>query len=49
MKDGEEITGQFFKENDWNTDYDSLLTGKPTEENVRALKIEFIFNYLKGN
>lgn len=38
MKDGEEMTGQFFKENDWYTDFDSLLTGRPSEQNVQALE-----------
>jgi CRP-like cAMP-binding protein len=38
LKDGEEITGQFFSENNWFTDYDSYLTNKPSEIIIQALE-----------
>lgn len=36
--DGEEKTGQFFFENDWYTDFDSFISGNPSEENIQALE-----------
>jgi CRP/FNR family transcriptional regulator, anaerobic regulatory protein len=38
VKDGEEITGQFFIENEWFTDYESFLTQLPSEINIQALE-----------
>ncbi|MDX2306169.1 MAG: Crp/Fnr family transcriptional regulator [Microscillaceae bacterium] len=35
---GEENTAQFFFENGWYTDYDSFLTGKPTQQNIETLE-----------
>ena len=36
--DGEEITGQFFFENGWYTDYESFLLQKPSKQNIEALE-----------
>ncbi len=36
--DGQENTAQFFFENGWYTDYDSFLTGKPTNQNIETLE-----------
>ncbi len=36
--DGEEITGQFFFENGWYTDYESFLLQKPSKQNIDALE-----------
>ncbi len=36
--DGQENTGQFFFENNWYTDYESYLLGKPSKQNVEALE-----------
>jgi len=36
--DGQENTAQFFFENGWYTDYDSFLTGKPTQQNIETLE-----------
>ncbi len=36
--DGEEITGQFFFEGSWYTDYESFLIGIPSSQNVQALE-----------
>ncbi len=38
IMDGEEITGQFFFENGWYTDYGSYLSGKPSAQNIEALE-----------
>ena len=38
MKDGEEITGQFFIENDWYTDFESFIRLKPSEQSIQALE-----------
>ncbi len=38
LQQGEEYTGQFFFENSWYADFESYLTGKPTEENIQALE-----------
>jgi CRP/FNR family transcriptional regulator, anaerobic regulatory protein len=38
MKDGEEITGQFFIENDWYTDLDSFIRLKPSEQSIQVLE-----------
>jgi CRP/FNR family transcriptional regulator, anaerobic regulatory protein len=38
IKDGEEITGQFFIENDWYTDFDSFIRLKPSEQSIQALE-----------
>ena len=35
---GVEQTGQFFFETSWYTDYDSFLTGKPSDQSVQALE-----------
>lgn len=41
--EGQENTAQFFFENGWYTDYDSFLTGKPTQQNIETLeKTEFL-------
>jgi CRP/FNR family transcriptional regulator, anaerobic regulatory protein len=42
-RDGEEVTGQFFEENDWFTDYESYLTGKPSEICIQALEDCVVF------
>ncbi len=34
----QENTAQFFFENGWYTDYDSFLTGKPTQQNIETLE-----------
>jgi len=36
--EGNEHTGQFFFETSWYTDYDSFLTGKPSEQSLQALE-----------
>ncbi len=36
--DGQENTAQFFFENGWYTDYDSFLTGKPTQQNIETME-----------
>jgi len=36
--DGHEHTGQFFFENNWYTDLESFLTGKPSRQNIEALE-----------
>lgn len=36
--EGRENTAQFFFENGWYTDYDSFLTGKPTQQNIETLE-----------
>lgn len=36
--DGEEITGQFFFEDAWYSDYESFLTGAPSEQYIQALE-----------
>ena len=36
--EGEEHTGQFFFENGWYTDFDSYLTGQPSQQNIDALE-----------
>lgn len=36
--DGEEISGQFFFENGWYSDYESFLTGKPTKQSLQAIE-----------
>jgi CRP/FNR family transcriptional regulator, anaerobic regulatory protein len=36
--EGIENTGQFFFENNWYTDYDSFLLGKPSKQNIEALE-----------
>ncbi len=36
--DGEEYTGQFFFEDSWYADFESYLTGKPSNENIEALE-----------
>ena len=36
--DGQEITGQFFFENAWYTDYESFLLQKPSKQNIDALE-----------
>lgn len=36
--EGQENTAQFFFENGWYTDYDSFLTGKPTQQNIETLE-----------
>ncbi len=38
IKDGEEITGQFFVENDWYTDFESFIRSKPSEQSIQALE-----------
>jgi CRP-like cAMP-binding protein len=38
LVDGEEKTAQFFFENSWYTDYESFLSGYPTENYVNALE-----------
>lgn len=35
---GAEQTGQFFFETSWYTDYDSFLTGKPSDQSLQALE-----------
>lgn len=41
--EGKENTAQFFFENGWYTDYDSFLSGKPTQQNIETLeKTEFL-------
>lgn len=35
---GQENTAQFFFENGWYTDYDSFLTGKPSQQNIETLE-----------
>ena len=34
----QENTAQFFFENGWYTDYDSFLTGKPSQQNIETLE-----------
>lgn len=42
--EGVENTGQFFFENNWYTDYDSFLLGKPSKQNIEALEeCEIVF------
>jgi CRP/FNR family transcriptional regulator, anaerobic regulatory protein len=36
--DGHENTAQFFFENGWYTDYDSFLTGRPTNQYIETLE-----------
>lgn len=36
--EGEEITGQFFFENAWYSDYESYLFGSPSEQTIQALE-----------
>lgn len=36
--DGNEHTGQFFFEKSWYTDYESFLSGKPSQQNIEALE-----------
>lgn len=36
--EGKENTAQFFFENGWYTDYESFLTGKPTQQNIETLE-----------
>ncbi|MBC7867458.1 MAG: Crp/Fnr family transcriptional regulator [Gloeobacteraceae cyanobacterium ES-bin-316] len=36
--DGEESTGQFFFENGWYSDYESFLSGEPSNQNIQALE-----------
>jgi CRP/FNR family transcriptional regulator, anaerobic regulatory protein len=36
--DNHEITGQFFFENNWYTDYGSYLSGRPTDQFIEALE-----------
>ena len=36
--EGRENTGQFFFENSWYTDYDSYLSGKPSNQNIETLE-----------
>ncbi|MBO9703148.1 MAG: Crp/Fnr family transcriptional regulator [Sporocytophaga sp.] len=36
--EGNEHTGQFFFENNWYTDLESFLTGKPSRQNIEALE-----------
>jgi CRP-like cAMP-binding protein len=36
--DGEEVTGQFFFEGGWYTDFDSYLTGYPSKQTVQAIE-----------
>jgi len=36
--DGEEVTGQFFFEGSWYSDYESFLLGAPSEQNIQALE-----------
>lgn len=36
--EGQENTAQFFFENGWYTDYDSFLTGKPSQQNIETLE-----------
>lgn len=36
--DGQENTAQFFFENDFFTDYESFITGKPSKINIQALE-----------
>ena len=38
LKDGEEITGQFFFENSWYTDYASFISKRPSNQNIQALE-----------
>ena len=45
--DGEQHTGQFFFENQWYTDYDSFLTGKPSRLTLEALEPSEIFMFQK--
>jgi CRP-like cAMP-binding protein len=37
-KDGEDITGQFFIENDWYTDFGSFIRSKPSAQSIQALE-----------
>ncbi|MFN8888963.1 MAG: Crp/Fnr family transcriptional regulator [Cyclobacteriaceae bacterium] len=36
--EGDEHTGQFFFENSWYTDYESFLSGNPSQQNIDALE-----------
>jgi len=36
--EGRENTGQFFFENSWYTDYESYLSGKPSNQNIETLE-----------
>lgn len=36
--EGRENTGQFFFENSWYTDYDSYLSGRPSNQNIETLE-----------
>jgi CRP/FNR family transcriptional regulator, anaerobic regulatory protein len=49
VKDGEEITGQFFSEDNWFTDFESYLSEKPSGVNIQALEECSIFMLSKKN
>lgn len=36
--DGDEVTGQFFFEGSWYSDYESFLIGTPSDQNIQALE-----------
>ena len=46
---GVENTSQFFCEDDWYTDYQSFLTGRPTRENAQALEACDIVQFSRDN
>ncbi len=43
IRDGEEITGQFFLENNWFTDFESFISRKPSNISIQALEDCAIF------
>lgn len=45
--EGEERTGQFFFENGWLSDYQSFITGAPTQLNIQALEDCEIYLFYK--
>ncbi|WP_028980173.1 Crp/Fnr family transcriptional regulator [Sporocytophaga myxococcoides] len=49
LVDGQEHTGQFFFENNWYTDLESFLTGKPSRQNIEALESTQIITISKDS
>lgn len=46
-QDGQEITGQFFFENGWYSDYQSFLSGGASLENIQALEDCIIYSFTR--
>lgn len=47
--DGQENTGQFFFENSWYADYESYLSGKPSNQNIETLEKSVIILLAKSD